>query len=211
MNLNSIYAKLIHPLRLTLFFCSHRKSKWGEMCNPWWWSRIETTQKPAVCSKTNQMWLFDVMLTKMQLVVGRSVEYSLFSSASLLFLYLPADFPPSQQEHYGTISQPALHLWGTNESLARIWPGSGKETMVSGMCEGRKVWWLRLQWATSPDCVTAGDQNPLGSTTEEQLCQVSAGWSGKWRCLTALPSSAQSILSQHGQIREKMLRFILKF
>lgn len=37
-----------------------------------------------------------------------------------------------------------------------------------------KSWWLRLQWATSPDCVTAGDQHPLGSATEEQLCRVSA-------------------------------------
>ena len=60
--------------------------------------------------------------------------------------------------------------------------------MGDGMCEGRrggewwrdggvmmwKSWWLRLQWATSPDCVTAGDQHPLGRATEEQLCRVSA-------------------------------------
>lgn len=36
-----------------------------------------------------------------------------------------------------------------------------------------KSGWLRLQWATSPDCVTAGVQHLLGKATTEQLWRVS--------------------------------------
>lgn len=76
------------------------------------------------------------------------------------------------------------------------------------MCEGeggrrrRKSWWLGLQSATSPDCVTAGDQHPSGrgaavegfswfTRREERRRGGGAG-----RRLTTLPSSAGGTLSQ---------------
>lgn len=65
-----------------------------------------------------------------------------------------------------------------------------------------KSWWLRLQWATSPDRVTAGDQHPSGEATEAQLWRVSHDSPGgrveteAGRHLTTLPSSAEDLLSQ---------------
>lgn len=125
---------------------------------------------------------------------------SLLSSASLLFLYLPVDFPPSlvtlqllpiqnqRTEPAGTLRhritacitsvreklKPPSHLARLGgDGLWHVWGEEGGEWGGTGGVMW-KSWWLRLQWATSPDCVTAGDQHPLGRATEEQLCRVSA-------------------------------------